>query len=64
VPATKEAMLRELGLDSVEEIYAEIPDRLRFKGRLDIPEPILGRMRPATPREGPARPQHELRGEP
>ncbi len=41
VPATKEAMLRELGLDSVEEIYAEIPDRLRFKGRLDIPEPIL-----------------------
>jgi len=41
VPAVKEAMLRELGLSSVEEIYAEIPDRLRFKGRLDIPEPIL-----------------------
>jgi glycine dehydrogenase subunit 1 len=41
VPATKQAMLRELGLSSVEEIYAEIPDRLRFKGRLDIPEPIL-----------------------
>jgi glycine dehydrogenase subunit 1 len=41
VPATKEAMLGELGLESVEEIYAEIPDRLRFKGRLDIPEPIL-----------------------
>ena len=41
VPATKEAMLRELGLSSVEEIYAEIPDRLRFKGRLDVPEPIL-----------------------
>ena len=41
VPATKEAMLRELGLDSVEQIYAEIPDRLRFKGRLDIPEPIF-----------------------
>ena len=41
VPATKEAMLRELGLSSVEEIYAEIPERLRFAGRLDIPEPIL-----------------------
>jgi glycine dehydrogenase subunit 1 len=41
VPAVKEAMLHELGLSSVEEIYAEIPDRLRFKGRLDIPEPIL-----------------------
>jgi len=41
VPATKEAMLREIGIDSVEAIYAEIPDRLRFRGRLDIPEPIL-----------------------
>ena len=29
------------GLESVEEIYAEIPDRLRFKGTLDIPEAIL-----------------------
>ena len=34
-------MLDELGLGSVEEIYAEIPDRLRFRGELDIPEPIL-----------------------
>jgi glycine dehydrogenase subunit 1 len=41
VPATKQAMLRELGLTSVEEIYAEIPDRLRFKGELDIPAAIL-----------------------
>jgi glycine dehydrogenase subunit 1 len=40
-PATKEAMLRELELRSVDEIYAEIPERLQFKGRLDIPEPIL-----------------------
>ena len=40
-PATKQAMLRELGLQSVEEIYAEIPERLRFRGELDIPEPIL-----------------------
>jgi glycine dehydrogenase subunit 1 len=41
VPETKEAMLREIGLTDVEEIYAEIPERLRFKGRLNIPEPIL-----------------------
>jgi len=41
IPATKEAMLRELGMDSVEEIYAEIPERLRFRGRLDIPAPIV-----------------------
>ena len=37
VPATKEAMLREIGIASVEEIYAEIPERLRFRGQLDIP---------------------------
>ncbi len=41
VPAVKQAMLDELGLSSVEEIYAEIPDRLRFKGTLDIPPAIL-----------------------
>ena len=41
VPETKQAMLDELGLSSVEEIFAEIPDRLRFKGTLDIPPAIL-----------------------
>ena len=41
VPATKQAMLDELGLSSVEEIYAEIPDRLRFRGTLDIPPAIV-----------------------
>lgn len=40
-PATRQAMLDELGLASVEEIYAEIPDRLRFRGELDIPPAIL-----------------------
>ena len=34
-------MLEFVGVESVEEIYAEIPERLRFKGRLDLPEPIL-----------------------
>ena len=41
VPATKQAMLDELGLSSVEEIYAEIPERLRCKVPLDIPPAIL-----------------------
>ena len=41
VPAVKAAMLAELGLQSVEEIYAEIPDRLRFKGKLEIPPAIM-----------------------
>ncbi len=41
VPETKQAMLDELGLSSVEEIYAEIPERLRCKEPLDIPPAIL-----------------------
>ncbi|MGO8683161.1 MAG: aminomethyl-transferring glycine dehydrogenase subunit GcvPA [Thermoleophilia bacterium] len=41
VPATRAAMLREIGISDVEEIFAEIPDRLRFKGTLNIPPAIL-----------------------
>ena len=41
VPAIKQAMLDEVGVGSVEEIYKSIiPDDLLFKGRLDLPEPI------------------------
>lgn len=41
VPEIKKAMLEELGLESVEEIFAEIPERLRLKGEMDLPEPLL-----------------------
>lgn len=41
VPEIKEQMLKELGIESVEEIYKEIPKRLRFKGRMNLPEPLL-----------------------
>lgn len=41
VPEIKQQMLKELGLESVEEIYAEIPEGLRFKGRMNLPEPLL-----------------------
>lgn len=41
VPAIKTQMLKEIGLTDVEEIYAEIPEHLRFKGKLDLPEPLL-----------------------
>jgi glycine dehydrogenase subunit 1 len=41
VPEIREAMLRELGAGSVEELYSGIiPEDVRFKGRLDLPEPI------------------------
>ncbi|OWZ82730.1 aminomethyl-transferring glycine dehydrogenase subunit GcvPA [Natranaerobius trueperi] len=39
-PGMKEKLLNEVGLSSVEDIYQEIPERLRFEGRLNIPEPI------------------------
>lgn len=36
----KKQMLDELGMTSAEDIFKEIPDHLRFKGKLDLPEPI------------------------
>jgi len=37
VPAVKAEMLKELGIKDIEELYREIPDHLRFKGKLNIP---------------------------
>src|SRR5450756_460235 len=34
-------MLRQIGLESVDDILAEIPDELRVHGLLDLPEPLL-----------------------
>ena len=40
VPGIKEQMLREIGVTSIDELYADIPERLRFRGRLNLPEPL------------------------
>ncbi len=40
VPDVKAAMLREIGAASIDELYAAIPEALRFKGRLDLPEAL------------------------
>lgn len=40
-PAVKKAMLDVIGMQSVEDIYKGIPDRLRFKGTMDLPEPMI-----------------------
>jgi glycine dehydrogenase subunit 1 len=37
---TKKQMMKEIGIDDIMELYEEIPDRLRFKGRMNLPEPI------------------------
>jgi glycine dehydrogenase subunit 1 len=41
VPATKDAMLKATGAKSVEEFYADIPDSIRLKRKLNLPEPFL-----------------------
>jgi glycine dehydrogenase subunit 1 len=40
VPEVRDEMLKAVGLKSVYDVYSEIPERLRFKGPLDIPEAI------------------------
>jgi glycine dehydrogenase subunit 1 len=41
VPEIKEQMLKELGVSDIMELYAEIPEHLRFKGKMNLPAPIL-----------------------
>ncbi len=41
VPEIKKQMLDEIGVSSIEELYEDIPEDLRFKGELNLPEPLL-----------------------
>ena len=41
VPEIKAQMLKEVGADNVMDLYAEIPEHLKFQGKLKLPEPIL-----------------------
>jgi len=40
VPKIKAGMLAEIGCGSIAELYGDIPESLRFRGRLAIPEAI------------------------
>lgn len=41
VPAVKKAMMDEIGISDIMELYErEIPEALRFKGEMQLPEPI------------------------
>ena len=37
-PDDRAAMLKEVGVASVEDLFADIPESVRFRGRLNIPE--------------------------
>lgn len=40
-PRVKKEMLDAIGMTSVDEIYQAIPDRLRYKERMNLPEPLI-----------------------
>jgi len=41
VPEVKAQMLKEIGVKNIEELYADIPESLKFKGELNLPDPLL-----------------------
>ena len=41
VPAVKERMLEEVGAKSVDEFYEDVPDELRLREDMNLPEPFL-----------------------
>ncbi len=41
VPAVKERMLEEVGAESVDAFYADVPEELRLREYLNLPEPFL-----------------------
>ena len=41
VPGVKRKMLEEIGAESVEELFEDVPERLRVRGSLNLPSPFL-----------------------
>jgi glycine dehydrogenase subunit 1 len=41
VPEIKAQMLKEVGAEDIMDLYEEIPEHLKFKGKLNLTEPIL-----------------------
>ncbi|MGA9350622.1 MAG: aminomethyl-transferring glycine dehydrogenase subunit GcvPA [Anaerolineae bacterium] len=41
VPAAKEQMLKEVGAESAEDFYEDVPQSLRLRGNMNLPEPLL-----------------------
>ena len=41
VPEIKTKMLEEIGVKDISELYEDIPENLRFKGEMNLPEPLL-----------------------
>lgn len=40
-PEVKAELMKAVGITDMEELYSEIPEHLRFRGTMNIPEPIM-----------------------
>ncbi|MEE4265701.1 MAG: hypothetical protein V2I56_23645, partial [Desulfobacteraceae bacterium] len=40
-PGVRAEMLKEIGADSIEALYQEVPDRIRLKRNLNLPDPFF-----------------------
>jgi len=43
-PSNKDKMMQELGIKDIDELYEDIPERLRFKGKMNIPPAIASEL--------------------
>jgi glycine dehydrogenase subunit 1 len=41
LPEVKAAMMKEIGIEDLDELYSDIPEALRLKEKLNLPEPLL-----------------------
>ena len=41
VPEIKSQMLKEINVKNIMDLYEEIPEDLKYKGKMNLPEPIL-----------------------
>ncbi len=41
VPKVKEDMLKEVGAESIEKFYEDVPEELKLKKKMDLPKPFL-----------------------
>jgi glycine dehydrogenase subunit 1 len=41
VPAVKQQMLEEVGAQSTDDFFADVPENLQLRGRMNLPQPLL-----------------------
>lgn len=44
VPANKEAMMQKIGIKNIDELYEDIPEHLRLRKKMNIPQAILSEV--------------------